>query len=44
VLTLNHESEGALDKRGTLYILAIGVDKYPRLDNTCGSLGEEPAI
>jgi hypothetical protein len=27
VLTLNHEGEGALDKRGTLYILAIGVDK-----------------
>ena len=22
---------GALDKRGTLYILAIGVDKYPNL-------------
>ena len=28
VLTLNHEGEGPLDKRGTLYILAIGVDKY----------------
>jgi hypothetical protein len=41
VLTLNHEGEGALDKRGTLYILAIGVDKYPGLDNTCGRLGNE---
>jgi Caspase domain len=41
VLTLNHEGEGALDKRGTLYILAIGVDKYPGLGNTCGVLGNE---
>ena len=28
-LVLNHEGEGDLDKRGTLYILAIGVDRYP---------------
>jgi WD40 repeat protein len=28
VMTLRHEGEGALDKRGTLYLLAIGVDKY----------------
>jgi hypothetical protein len=28
-LVLNHEGDGDLDKRGTLYILAIGVDKYP---------------
>jgi uncharacterized caspase-like protein len=41
VLTLNHEGEGALDKRGTLYILAIGVDKYPKLGNTCGILGDK---
>jgi Caspase domain/WD domain, G-beta repeat len=41
VLALNHEGEGALDKRGTLYILAIGVDKYPGLGNTCGLLGNE---
>jgi WD40 repeat protein len=41
VLTLNHEGEGALDKHGTLYILAIGVDKYPRLGNTCGTLGDK---
>jgi WD40 repeat protein len=40
-LTLNHEGEGALDKRGTLYILAIGVDKYPGLGNTCGVLGDK---
>jgi WD40 repeat protein len=41
VLTLNHDGEGALDKRGTLYILAIGVDKYPGLGNSCGLLGNE---
>jgi hypothetical protein len=41
VLTLNHEGEGALDKRGTLYILAIGVDKYPGLGNTRGILNNE---
>jgi hypothetical protein len=41
VLTLNHEGEGALDKKGTLYILAIGVDRYPGLGNTCGALGNE---
>jgi Caspase domain len=40
-VTLNHEGEGALDKRGTLYVLAIGVDKYPRLGNTCGALGDK---
>jgi uncharacterized caspase-like protein len=38
-LTLTHEGEGALDKRGTLYLLAIGVDKYPGLGNNCGSDG-----
>jgi hypothetical protein len=41
VLTLNHEGEGALDKRGTLYILAVGVDKYPGLGNTCGDHGDK---
>jgi WD40 repeat protein len=28
VITLRHEGDGALDQRGTLYILAVGVDKY----------------
>jgi WD40 repeat protein len=41
-LTLMHEGEGALDKRGTLHILAIGVDKYPGLGSTCGKSGQEP--
>jgi hypothetical protein len=40
-MSLNHEGEGALDKRRTLYILAIGIDKYPGLGNTCGRLGDE---
>ena len=35
-MTLIHEGDGDLDKRGTLYILAIGVDQYPALGNTCG--------
>ena len=26
-----HEGEGELDQRGTLYLLAIGVDKYPNI-------------
>ena len=39
-LSLNHEGDGALDKRGTLYILAIGVDKYPGLGKHCGSDGK----
>ncbi len=30
-LSLIHKGEGDLDKPGTLYILAIGVDKYPYL-------------
>ena len=30
-MSVAHEGEGDLDKRGTLYILAIGVDKYPNL-------------
>jgi WD40 repeat protein len=38
-IVLTHEGEGALDKRGTLYLLAIGVDKYPGLGANCGSLG-----
>ena len=38
-VTLDHEGEGELDKRGTLYILAIGVDKYPGLGENCGDNG-----
>jgi hypothetical protein len=32
-LSLTNESAGGLDKRGTLYILAIGVSKYPGVPN-----------
>lgn len=39
-VTIDHDGEGALDRRGTLYVLAIGVDRYPRLGNTCGANGK----
>ena len=32
---LTHESEGDLDKRGTLHILAIGVNDYKGLGKSC---------
>jgi uncharacterized caspase-like protein len=35
-ISLSHEGDGALDTRGTLYIIAVGVDKYPGLGNSCG--------
>lgn len=28
-VSINHNGEGALDKRGTLWVLAVGADKYP---------------
>ena len=37
-VAVTHDGEGALDKRGTLYILAIGVDKYPNLGMACREL------
>jgi WD40 repeat protein len=40
-LTVNRTVEGDLDRRGTLYILAIGVDKYPALGKTCGANSDE---
>lgn len=40
-VTINRDQDGDLDRRGTLYILAIGVDKYPKLGNTCGENGNE---
>ncbi len=39
-LTLTKAGEGKLDERGTLFIVAIGVDKYPGLGNHCGSTGD----
>jgi WD40 repeat protein len=35
-LTLTNEGAGELDKRGTLYILAVGVTKYPGIAGWCG--------
>ena len=35
-LEILHEGEGALDHRGTLYVLAIGVSAYPNLGAICG--------
>ena len=40
-VNLIHEGDGDLDKRGTLYILAIGVDNYQALGNTCGDDGKQ---
>jgi WD40 repeat protein len=34
-LEITQNGEGALDKRETLFIIAVGVDKYPQL-KTCG--------
>ena len=36
-LTVIHDGEGALDRRGALHIVAIGVNEYKRLGDTCGS-------
>jgi hypothetical protein len=39
---LFRDMPGLLDKSGTLYVLAIGVDKYAQLPPTCGALGNRP--
>jgi len=36
---LYRDKAGALDKSGTLYVLAIGVDKFSQLPPTCGASG-----
>ncbi|MGO9171026.1 MAG: PDZ domain-containing protein [Rhodomicrobium sp.] len=42
-VAVTHDGDGALDKRGVLYILAIGVDKYPHLGKACVALdGKTP--
>jgi WD40 repeat protein len=35
-LEITQNGEGALDKRDNLFIIAIGVDKYPNLPKSCG--------
>ena len=39
-VVVTHDGKGALNKLGTLYILAIGVDKYPKLGMACRELDE----
>lgn len=39
-IALNRDGQGFLDERGTLYVVAIGVDKYPGLGNRCGPKGK----
>ena len=34
-----HQGEGVLDKRETLVVVAIGVDKYPNVPKRCGGPG-----
>jgi WD40 repeat protein len=40
-LTLTHDGDGDLDRRGTLHILAIGVTDYKALGNVCGESRKE---
>jgi WD40 repeat protein/uncharacterized caspase-like protein len=40
-IVLYRDKAGALDKSGTLYVLAIGVDKYAQLPATCGANGNQ---
>jgi hypothetical protein len=40
-LTLAHDGDGDLDRRGTLHILAIGVNDYKGLGNSCGEKGKD---
>lgn len=35
-LEIKQNGEGALDKRDTLFIIAVGVDKYPQMPKICG--------
>lgn len=38
-ITVTHQGEGALDRRGTLHILAVGIDKYANMPKICGDTG-----
>jgi hypothetical protein len=38
---LTHVGEGPLDTRGKLYVVAVGVDNYRGLGQTCGATGNE---
>lgn len=41
VTDTTHNGEGALDRRGTLYVLAVGVDEYRGLPHWCGKKENE---
>ena len=41
-LEITQNGEGVLDKRDTLFIVAVGVDKYPQMPKTCGPKQNEP--
>ena len=41
-LEIKQNGEGALDKRDTLFIIAVGVDKYPQMPKTCGAKEDQP--
>lgn len=41
-LDVVQRGDGALDKRNTLFIVAIGADKYPQLPKRCGKDGDAP--
>ena len=40
-LPIQHSGEGPLDKRGKLYVVAVGVDNYKGLGNACGAKSNE---
>jgi WD40 repeat protein len=40
-LEITQNGEGALDKRDNLFIIAIGVDKYPNMPKSCGPNHDE---
>jgi WD40 repeat protein len=42
MLEIKQNGEGMLDKRDTLFIVAVGVDKYPEVPKTCGLKENEP--
>lgn len=42
IVLVTHNGEGSLDKRGTLWLLAVGVNKYPDVGNFCGLKHDRP--
>jgi WD40 repeat protein len=42
MLEIKQNGEGMLDRRDTLFIVAVGVDRYPQMPKTCGVQENEP--